>query len=98
MLFILPLVFLIPKLSDSLRGWLQRDPNPPGVLPVWRGVFRGRGERGWQTARLMVAPFLVYIYLGTGGFVLLSGKAAVDAELNVAFALVALFSLALSLT
>ena len=102
MLFIMPLMFLIPKLTDSLRGWIILLAVGISVvrilqawLPVWRGVFRGRVERVWQTAWLLVGPLLVYIYLGTAGLALLMGKAAADVELSVAFALVGLFSLAL---
>lgn len=102
MLFILPLMYLIPKLTDSLRGWVILLVVGISVvrillawLPVWRGVFRGRVERVWQTAWLLIGPLLMYIYLGNAGLALLMGKAADDVQLNVAFALVGLFSLAL---
>src|ERR1700730_12796622 len=59
MLFILPLMLLIPKLTDSLRGWVILLVVAICVLrilqawlPVWRGVFRGRMERVWQSAWL----------------------------------------------
>jgi phosphoglycerol transferase MdoB-like AlkP superfamily enzyme len=102
MLFILPLMFLIPKVTDSLRGAVILLAVGISVLrilqawlPVWRGVFRGRGERVWQTAWLLVGPLLVYIYLGTTGLALLRGTAADSVDLSIAFVLVSLFSLAL---
>jgi hypothetical protein len=102
MLFILPLILLIPKLTDSLRGGVILIVVGVSVLrilqawlPVWRGVFRGRVERVWQTAWLPVGPLLAYIYLGAMGLALLRGTATADVDLNVAFALVGLFSLVL---
>jgi hypothetical protein len=101
-LFLLPLMLLIPKLTDTLRGGIILVVVVISVvrilqawLPVWRGLSRGRGERVWQTAWLLVGPLLAYIYLGTIGLALFMGKAADDDDLSVAFVLVALFSLAL---
>lgn len=50
-------------------------------IPVWRDKLQGRIEfRLWQTAWLMVAPVLVYVYLAIGGIAQLrsSDPTAVD--------------------
>jgi hypothetical protein len=102
MLFILPLMFLIPKLTDSLRGWVILLAVGISIarilqawLPVWRGVAQQRSERLWQTAWLLLGPLLTYLYLGTIGLALLMGKTTGDLDLSIAFVLVSLFSLAL---
>lgn len=102
LLFLLPLMFLIPKLTDNLRGsviLLAVGISVVRILqawqPVWRGAFGGRVERIWQTAWLLIGPLATYLYLGSVGLALLSGKTADDVQLNIAFVLVSLFSLAL---
>ncbi len=102
MLFVLPLLFLIPGLGSGVRGAIILTVVVVSVfrilqawLPVWRGVFRGRGERLWQTAWLLIGPLLAYLSLGDLGLALFRGEASGATDLNIAFIVVGLFGLAL---
>jgi hypothetical protein len=102
MLFVLPLLFLIPGLSSGVRGTIILTVVVVSVfrilqawLPVWRGVFRGRGERLWQTVWLLVGPLLVYLSLGSAGLALFRGEASEGTDVNIAFVVVGLFGFAL---
>jgi hypothetical protein len=100
-LFVLPLLFLIPDLSNQAHGMIILIVVVPSVLrivrtwmPVWRGMFHGRGEQLWETAWLLIAPLLAYLYLGWLGLALLNNQDAVWIELGIVYALVGLFVLA----
>ena len=102
MLFVLPLMFLIPKLTDRLRGSVILVVVAVSAfrilqawVPVWRGMGLGRRERIWQTAWLLIGPLLAYLYLGSTGLSLLAGRAADDVDLSIAFTLTGLFAMAL---
>ena len=102
MLFVLPLMLLIPKLDSRVRGSITLTVVIISVVrillswvPVWRGVFHGRGERLWQTAWLLVGPLIAYLYLGWLGLAMINDHDSDSIELGIVFVLVVLFALAL---
>ncbi len=98
--FVMSLAFLIPSLDAQLRGEIV---VVAVVFATWRTILiwwpvfrlqeRGRVHRFAQSFWLLVLPFAVYTYLLTGGLGLLRGQSG--AILNVGYALLALFSIAL---
>ena len=98
--FVMSLAFLIPSLNDQVRGEVILVAVAFATwrtVLIWWPVFRlrerGRAHRFAQSFWLLVLPFAVYVYLLTGGLGLLRGQAG--AILNVGYALLALFSIAL---
>jgi hypothetical protein len=101
-LFVLPLLFLIPQIDVRARGLIILIVVVPSVLrilrtwmPVWRSVFQGRREQLWETAWLLMAPLLAYLYLGILGLALLNNQDSISIELGIVYTLVVLFVLAL---
>ena len=101
-LFVLPLLLLIPKIVVRGHGEIILIVVVASVIrivrtwiPVWRGVFRRHIERLWETAWLLAAPLLAYLYLGWLGLTLLTNQDSDSIELGIAFTLVGLFVLAL---
>ncbi len=101
-LFILPLMLLVPKLDSHFRGAIILAisiTNLVRTLLIWvplgRGVFQGRVERLWQIGWLQIGPLIVYLSLGWLGLALIHDQDSDSIELGIAFTLVGLFTLAL---
>ena len=98
--FVLSLAFLIPALDARVRGEIILVAVAFATwrtIWIWWPVFRlqerGRRHRLAQSFWLLLLPFAVYLYLLTGGLGLLRGESG--AILNVGYALLALFSIAM---
>jgi hypothetical protein len=101
-LFVLPLLLLIPMTGIPVQGEIILVIVVVSVIrilrtwmPVWRGIFHGRVEQLWQTAWLLLAPLLVYLFLGVLGLALLDNQDSIPIQLGIVYALVGLFVLAL---
>lgn len=98
--FVMSLAFLIPSLDARVRGEIILVAVAFATwrtIWIWWPVFRlqerGRRHRLAQSFWLLVVPFAIYVYLLSGGVGLLRGEPG--AMLNVAYALLGLFSIAM---
>ena len=98
--FVMSLAFLIPSLDVQVRGVIILVAVAFATwrtIWIWWPVFRlqerGRRHRLAQSFWLLVLPFAVYVYLLIGGLGLFRGETG--AILNVGYALLGLFSIAM---
>ncbi len=101
-LFLLPLVFLIPGLSTAFYGYALLIAVVSGAvravsawLPVWRSIFHKQGERVWETLWLLVGPLIAYASLGRLGFDLLNNYPLSQVQENIAITMIWLFTIVL---
>lgn len=81
LLFILPIVFLLPGLTGIDQGWALIIGAIIGTYrairtwwPVWRRAIQRKGERWLQLLRLLALPLLVYGIFARSGYFLIKGQ------------------------
>ncbi len=101
-LFLLPLIFLIPGLDTAFYGYALLIAVGNGAaraiaawLPVWRSILHRRGERLWETLWLLVGPLVAYASLGRLGFDLLNNYPLSQVQESIAITLIWLFTIVL---
>lgn len=102
-LFIVPLLMLIPGLDSSLQATFVILAAGFGVtrsvmtwLPVWRSFRHQRGERFWHTSWLLLAPAAVYLSFGLAAYRLYHNQGSPDSlRQSIAESLAGLFLIAL---
>ncbi len=99
LLFVLPMIFLIPTLSNTqhaaavlviaLFGTIRAIAT---WLPIWHAIRQHR-ERLRETAWLLIGPLATYLGLAYFAFQLNTTTRPDDVQTNIAFTLVVLFSI-----
>ncbi|HEY3342896.1 MAG TPA: hypothetical protein VGK81_12795 [Anaerolineae bacterium] len=102
LLFIFSLFMLFPPPGSGVVGYALLFVIGAGVyrlfttwLPVWRGVFRGRGERLVEIAWWFATPLAVHLALAFYAFEILRGGKSSDVLLSIGFWIVGLFGIVL---
>ncbi len=102
-LFALPLVLLIPGLSEVAQGWAIDLAAVLGVYrafrtwwPVWRAALQHRRERWTQLLRLLVSPLVIYTIMIIDGYQLVQNQPLTGPEIGISLALAGLFVIALT--
>ncbi len=102
LLFVLPLLLLLPGITAAYQGSALIFGAVFGIFralwtwwPVWRAALQRREERWLQLLRLLVGPLVVYGLLIYSGVRLLQGRSPQGYEIGIALSLVGLFVIAL---
>ncbi len=102
LLFLLPMVFLIPAVDSQGRGYAALLIAGFGTfrsiatwLPVWRSPLPKRVQQLWQTAWLLIGPVVSYLLLAREAFFLLQGDQSNNTLGSVALVEIGLFAIAL---
>jgi uncharacterized membrane protein len=103
LLFVLPMIFLVPGLTTEDQAWVLILGALFGIFrafrtwwPVWRVALQHGSERWLQLVRLLLGPLLIYLLFAGSGVELLRGKPASGVEFGVALTLIGLFVIALA--
>ena len=101
-LFVTPLVLVIPTLDNRARAILLLAIAGLGALrtvrtwlPVWRSRQQRQSERVWQSLWLLVGPLVAYLSLANAAIRLFSAAPIDVVYTDVALTLVGFFTLVL---